>query len=77
MEGDIMQPTTQSSALGKRSYTVYEIMEIMNIGKTTAYKLVHANLFHVVKAGSGIRISKRSFDKWFDDCDDPYDTGSF
>ena len=70
-----MQAATQTQLQEKRSYTVYEIMDIMNIGKTTAYKLVHSGLFHVVKVGnSGIRISKRSFDKWFDDCDDSYDS---
>ena len=50
----------------KRSYTVEEIMIILNIGKTSAYKLVHSGLFKTVKIGTAIRISKESFDEWFD-----------
>ena len=50
----------------KRSYTVEEIMIILGIGKTSAYKLVHSGQFKVVKVGKAIRVSKESFDEWFD-----------
>lgn len=50
----------------KRSYTVQEIMEILEIGKTTAYKFVHTGVFPIRKVGSRIRIPKAPFDEWFD-----------
>lgn len=50
----------------KRSYTTGEIQEILGITKVTALKLVRQNLFHAVKVGNRIRISKRSFDEWLD-----------
>lgn len=48
----------------KRVYTVQEIMDILDICRTTAYELVKKNLFHSVMIGSHIRISKKSFDEW-------------
>lgn len=59
----------QSSAIrhtGKRTYTVGEIAEILGIGRTSAYKLIHSGLFQTVRIGSAIRISKASFDQWLD-----------
>ena len=50
----------------KRSYTIGEIQEILGITKVTALKLVHRNVFHTVKVGNRIRISKKSFDEWLD-----------
>ena len=50
----------------KRTYTVDEIQDILGISKTTAYRLVKKNLFHVVRVGGAIRISKKSFDEWLD-----------
>lgn len=49
----------------KRVYRVYEIQEILGIGERTAYTLVGKNYFRSVRIGDHIRISKRSFDKWF------------
>lgn len=48
----------------KRTYTVDEIMDILGICQTTAYSLIKQNLFHSVKVGHSIRISKKSFDDW-------------
>lgn len=48
----------------KRTYTVQEIMEILNIGKNAAYKLADSNEFKVIRVGRTIRISKISFDNW-------------
>ena len=45
----------------KRSYTMKEIQEILGVSKITALKLVQRNLFHTVRVGNRIRISKRSF----------------
>ena len=50
----------------KRTYTVEEIQNILGISQPTAYNLVHSNLFHWVKIGRHIRISKKSFDEWLD-----------
>ncbi len=50
----------------KRTYTVEEIQNILGISQPTAYNLVHSNLFHWVKIGRHIRISKKSFDHWLD-----------
>lgn len=49
----------------KRVYRVYEIQEILGIGERTAYTLVGKNYFRTVRIGDHIRISKKSFDKWF------------
>lgn len=48
----------------KRTYTVNEIMKILNIGKNAAYALVAENQFKSIRIGSSIRISKESFDNW-------------
>lgn len=48
----------------KRTYTVSEIMKILNIGKNAAYALVAENKFKSIRIGSSIRISKESFDNW-------------
>lgn len=50
----------------KRAYTVNEIKEILGISRATAYELIKKDLFHSVNLGGCVRISKRSFDKWFD-----------
>lgn len=50
----------------KRVYTVEEIQNILCISRTTAYGLVKKGLFHCVKIGGNIRISKKSFDEWLD-----------
>ena len=48
------------SGFEKRVYTVEEIMDILNIGKNTAYALVNSGVFHFVKVGGHYRISKRA-----------------
>lgn len=50
----------------KRTYTVDEIQDILGISRPTAYNLVKKNVFHSVRVGGHIRISKRSFDNWLD-----------
>lgn len=65
------QPNTSeySSGYEKRVYTVEEIMDVLNIGKNTAYALVNSGVFHFVKVGGHYRISKKSFDRWLDNID--------
>ena len=48
-----------SSGFEKRVYTVEEIMDILSIGKNTAYALVNSGVFHFVKVGGHYRISKK------------------
>ena len=50
----------------KRVYTIREIMDILNIGKNSAYNLIHSGNFHYVKIGGHYRISKKSFDEWLE-----------
>ena len=50
----------------KRTYTVYEIAAILNIGRTSAYQLVKEGHFKTVRVGNAIRVSKKSFDEWLD-----------
>ena len=62
-----MNANTQNTvAETKRTYTVEEIAKLLSIGKTTAYALVKEGHFKIVRIGSAIRISKQSFDEWFD-----------
>lgn len=50
----------------KRIYTVDEIQDILGIGRNSAYNLVRSGVFHSVRIGGNIRISKKSFDEWLD-----------
>jgi excisionase family DNA binding protein len=50
----------------KRIYSVDDIMEILDIGRSSAYLLIKRNLFRSMKIGNQIRISKASFDTWLD-----------
>lgn len=56
----------ENQIANKRTYTVDEIQDILGIGRTTAYALMKRNLFHVVRIGGHIRVSKKSFDVWLD-----------
>jgi excisionase family DNA binding protein len=51
---------------GKRTYSVLEIAEILQISKSMAYELCKRSLFKTVKVGKYVRISKPSFDDWLD-----------
>ena len=50
----------------KRTYSIEEIQQILDISRSTAYLLIKRKLFKSVKAGKQIRISKKSFDEWLD-----------
>ena len=51
----------------KKTYTVEEIAEQLNISKKAAYSLVKSGQFSDVRAGRAIRVSKVSFDKWLNE----------
>ena len=50
----------------KRTYSVQEIADILQISRSMAYKLCKQPLFKTVKVGKYVRVSKPSFDEWLD-----------
>ena len=50
----------------KRTYSVMEIADILQISKSKAYGLCKESHFKTVKIGKYVRISKASFDDWLD-----------
>ena len=50
----------------KRTYTVSEIAALLQISKSKAYELCKHDYFRTINIGRSVRISKASFDKWFD-----------
>ena len=61
-----MHDTQTRDVSAKRTYTVEEIANILEIGKSSAYELVKQGHFRAVKIGASIRVSKKSFDDWLD-----------
>jgi excisionase family DNA binding protein len=72
MEQRIQELNAKNTAEGvpsqreKKTYSVNDIMEILDIGRSTAYLLIKRNFFRSMKIGNQIRISKASFDAWLD-----------
>lgn len=60
------QTETPNSSFDKRTYTVEEVQNILNISRASAYNLVKKGYFKIVRIGCTIRISKKSFDEWLD-----------
>ena len=50
----------------KRTYSVQEIADILQISRSMAYSLCKDAPFKTVKIGKYVRISKPSFDDWLD-----------
>ena len=50
----------------KRTYSVQEVADILQISRSMAYNLCRQSLFKTVKIGKYIRVSKPSFDEWLD-----------
>ena len=50
----------------KRTYSVQEIADILQISRSMAYNLCKQPLFETVKVGKYVRVSKPSFDEWLD-----------
>lgn len=48
----------------KKTYSVQEIAEMLQISKSKAYELCKTSEFRVIHLGRTIRISKSSFDAW-------------
>ncbi len=58
--------TQKNNASVRRTYLVEEIADILGIGRSSAYELVRQGHFKIVRIGTAIRISKKSFDEWLD-----------
>ena len=50
----------------KRTYSVQEIADILQISRSMAYNLCKQPLFKTVQVGKYVRVSKPSFDEWLD-----------
>ena len=50
----------------QKTYRVEDIMHILDIGRNSAYNLVKENHFKVIRIGTAIRISRKSFDEWLE-----------
>ena len=48
----------------KKTYSVQEIADILQISKTKAYDLCKNPEFRIIRLGRTIRVSKASFDEW-------------
>ena len=46
-------------------YSISDLENLLQISKPTIHKLLNEKLFHWVKIGSKVFISKDSFDQWF------------
>lgn len=57
----------EETTLRNSTYTIPEIMILMNISAAAAYHLVQSEdvPFRVMKIGKSWRISKKSFEKWW------------
>lgn len=55
---------THSSAI--KTYRVEDIAKILDIGRSSAYNLVREGHFKIVRIGTAIRISRKSFDEWLE-----------
>jgi len=54
------------SGCAVRTYKVEDIAAILNIGRSTAYNLINEGHFRVVRIGTSIRVSRKSFDDWLE-----------
>ena len=59
-------PPVVSDDKEKRTYSIEEIQQILDISRSTAYLLIKRKLFKSVKVGKQIRVSKKSYDEWLD-----------
>ena len=66
MEHSIRKGAPLDSGCATRTYKVEDIAAILNIGKSTAYNLVNQGHFRVVRIGTSIRVSRKSFDDWLE-----------
>lgn len=46
--------------------TVNELAQVLNIGRSAAYTLVHSNLIRVIRIGNSIRIPRSALMEYLD-----------
>jgi excisionase family DNA binding protein len=62
-----MAPFAQSpDNRDKRTYTVAEISDLLQISRSKAYDLCGQGFFKSIRIGRSVRVSKSSFDEWLD-----------
>lgn len=59
-----MEYTPASAGNPPQTYRVEDVASILVISRKSAYNLTRKGYFRVVRIGSTIRISKKSFDDW-------------
>lgn len=64
---NLMIANNQSTPIQKKTYTIDEIATQLNISMKSAYTLAKSGVFHYVRAGRAIRVSKESFDRWLNE----------
>ena len=62
----IAEQTGMRKSVGKRTYSVDEVREILGISRRKAYELCNSDIFKVIRVGRALRVSKVSFDQWLD-----------
>jgi excisionase family DNA binding protein len=62
----VIKPMDTEPNVGKRTYSVAEIQEILGICRRKAYELCNSDAFKVIRVGRTLRVSKSSFDYWLD-----------
>lgn len=62
----IAEQTGIRKSVGKRTYSVDEVREILGISRRKAYDLCNSDIFKVIRVGRALRVSKVSFDQWLD-----------
>mgnify|MGYP003295208389 CR=1 FL=1 len=50
----------------KKFYTPEEIMEILNLSRTSVYKLFKRSDFPAVRIGRMLRVEQSKFEKWLE-----------
>ena len=58
--------TCSKAIMEKRSYSVAEVAEMLNVSKRSVYNLCANGVIKSVKIGTKLRISKKTFDEWLD-----------
>ena len=66
----IAEQTGMRKSVGKRTYSVDEVREIIGISRRKAYDLCNSDIFKVIRVGRALRVSKVSFDQWLDGCEE-------
>ena len=59
-----MEYTPASAGNPPQTYRVEDVASSLGISRKSAYNLTREGYFRVVRIGSTIRISKKSFDDW-------------